>query len=426
MNKKLMAVAVAGALAAPGMALAQSSTVQIGGSITTFYYKHDPNNPGTGQNSDILETSEPELFVRGEEKLGGGLSVWFQCTSSLDGMLGGASAVANSGLCARNSGIGFKGSFGNVFQGNWDQPQKLVFNKGRQWWGGTNAFTGGSAVLLNGGSASGAANPVTSTSGVVSVTGGVATAAATQTTSNNPGSFFRRQANSWNYHSPSWSGFSVMGSFSAANEQTGNPESSTLSQRMYSFAGQYESGPLYIGVGYEQHSDYNPGNVTVGAAASAYSGGTDTNYTIVAGYKYGAFNVRALYSKSEYDVTNASNLDVDGWGLFADWAIAGPHTLRMQYVSVGDTSGSSATNVGSYKGAANSSCGVTSTVSCGNNTGADVWGLAYSYAFSKRTEGSVVYTRLSNDSNASFSKGKTAATADSNQTTYGIVLKHRF
>jgi len=424
MNKKLMAVAVAGALAAPGMALAQSSTVQIGGSITTFYYKHDPNNASTGQSSDILETSEPEMFVRGEEKLGGGLSVWFQCTSSLDGMLGGSAAAA--GLCGRNSGIGFKGSFGNVFQGNWDAPQKLVFNQGRQWWGGTNSLTGGSAVLLNGGSASGAANPVTSVvgspvAGAVSVT--------TTVTSNNPGAFFRRQANSWNYHSPSWSGFSVLASFSAANEQTGNPEASTLSQRMYSFAGQYQSGPLYLGVGYEQHSDYNPGNITVGAAASAYSGGTDTNYTIVAGYKYGAFNVRALYSKSEYDVTNVSNLDVDGWALFADWAIAGPHTLRMQYATVGDTSGSSATPVGSYKGAAASTCGNNggpSTVSCGNNTGADLWGLAYSYAFSKRTEGSVVYSRMSNDSGASFSKGKTAATGGNNQTTYGIVLKHRF
>jgi predicted porin len=165
-----MALAVAGVLTAPAAALAQ---VEIGGSITVFYYQHKPENPSTGQTGDILEPSEPEMYIRGSEKLGGGLEAWFQCTSSLDGMVGGAAAVG--GWCGRNSGIGFRGGFGNFFVGNWDQPQKLVFNAARGWWGGTNAFTGGSAVLLNGGSASGAANPTTTTAGFVTVTGGVAT-----------------------------------------------------------------------------------------------------------------------------------------------------------------------------------------------------------------------------------------------------------
>ena len=50
MNKKLMAVAVASALAVPSaVALAQTSTVQIGGSLTAFYYRHSPNNPNVGQ-----------------------------------------------------------------------------------------------------------------------------------------------------------------------------------------------------------------------------------------------------------------------------------------------------------------------------------------------------------------------------------------
>src|SRR5262245_11245649 len=127
MNKKVMAVAVASALAVPSaVALAQTSTVQIGGSITAFYYRHSPNNPNVGQSSDIMETSEPEMYVRGEEKLGGGLSAWFQCTTSMDAMIGGAATA--HGICARNSGIGFQGSWGNLFMGNWDTPEKLVFN----------------------------------------------------------------------------------------------------------------------------------------------------------------------------------------------------------------------------------------------------------------------------------------------------------
>ncbi|MBI3043332.1 MAG: porin, partial [Betaproteobacteria bacterium] len=192
-RKKLLAVAVAGALAVPSaVALAQTSTVQVGGSITAFYYSHKPENASTGQRTDILEQSEPNLWFRGEEKLGGGLSVWFKCESSMDGIIAGAGAAV--GWCGRNSGIGFKGSFGNLFMGNWDQPQKLVFNRGRQWWGGTNSLTGGSARLLDGGSASGLTNPNSTVAG--------------------QNTFFRRQARSWNYHSPSWNGFQVQAAFS--------------------------------------------------------------------------------------------------------------------------------------------------------------------------------------------------------------------
>jgi len=440
MNKKVIALAVAGALAGPAAALAQTSTVQIGGNITLFYYQHDPNNAGTGQRSDILESSEPEMFVRGEEQLGGGLSAWFQCTSSLDAIATGAASAF--GLCGRNSGLGLKGAWGNLFMGNWDMPQKLVFNRGRGWWGGTNAFTGGSAVLLNGGSASGAQNPIQTitASPIISATTPTSVGAAT-VNSNAAGAFFRRQASSWNYHSPSWSGFSFQAGFSAQNDSSGRPETSPLDPRMWSLGGNYSNGPLYLGVGYERHSDYNPGNVTIstpgaavggcsaaGIGTSCYSGGSDSNWTLVASYTFaGVFNLRGLYSRSNYDVSNSTGgLDVKGWGVFADWAIQGPHTLRGQYVSVDDTSGSSAVNVGSYKGPSGVGCGPTSALSCATGTGGKLWGLAYSYAFSKRTMGSIAYTKMDNDGNASFSKGKTAATAGNSQTTAGIVLNHRF
>jgi len=115
MNKKVMAMAVAGALVVPAAALAQ---VQIGGSLTVFYYQHEPDNNSVGQKGDILESSEPEIYVRAEEKLGGGLSAWFQCTSSMDGFITGSSSA--QGWCGRNSGVGFRGGFGNFFVGNWD------------------------------------------------------------------------------------------------------------------------------------------------------------------------------------------------------------------------------------------------------------------------------------------------------------------
>jgi predicted porin len=157
MNKKLMAVAVAGVLAAPA-AMAQTSTVQIGGFVQVFLMNHDPENSSTSQGHFDLRDSESNLQVRGEEKLGGGLSVWFQCESSMAAIFAGG---ASSGFCTRNSGIGFRGSWGNAFVGNWDTPQKNVTNLARGWWGANNALNGGLGFTLMNGGPSGVGNGLT-------------------------------------------------------------------------------------------------------------------------------------------------------------------------------------------------------------------------------------------------------------------------
>jgi len=425
MNKKLIAVAVAGALAAPvSTALAQSSTVQIGGSLNLLYYLHKPGTGGPGKKGDIMEQSEPELYIRGEEKIGGMLgSVWFQCASSFD-----IAGATGDGFCTRNSAIGVRGNYGNVFAGNWDMPQKLVVNQIRGAFSGTNALYGGGANLLFGGSASGVGNPV-QTIAASPVAGG-ATGAST-TNANNAERFYRRQARSWNYHSPSWSGLQFQGAFSTATEHTGLG-TSPLQPRLYSLAVHYNNGPLYLGAAYEQHQDWNPGNTTVTGAgipttASNYGGGDDNNWTLGAGYTFaGVFKLTGMYSRSEYDTTNTGGIKVKGFALYADWRVAGPHIVRAQYARVDDVEGNTTQGAGVYKGPAGATCGPTSTVSCASSTGADLWGIHYAYQFSKRTEGIIAYNRVSNDSGATYSLGKSAAPAGSSQSAMGIALKHRF
>lgn len=389
MNKKLMALAVAGVIAAPTAAMAQSSTVQIGGSLNVLYYLHKPDNGGgPGKKGDIMEGSEPELRISGEEKLGGGLSAWFQCASSFD--LWGATG---DGFCTRNSGLGFKGSFGNVFMGNWDQPQKLVYNQARGAFSGTNALYGGTATLLYHGSASGVNNL------------------------GNPERFYRRQARSLNYWSPSWNGFTVRGSYSSGTEHTGLGLS-PLEPRMYGLSAEYRSGPLYVGLGYEQHQDYNPAGLAIGTGVNQYNGGDDTNWSLVGVYTFNnAIRLSGVYSKSEYDRANGQSMDVDGFAVYVDWHIQGPHKVRAQYGRVDDPSGSATASIGRY---------VTSAAAGGLGTGADIWGIHYEYAFSKRTAGLVGYNRISNDAGAAFSLGKSAATRGGNQSALGIAVKHRF
>lgn len=87
MNKKLVAVAVAGLLAAPFAAQAQTANVTLYGRLNLTMEavsgsKIDPNLPVTAGpvNRTIYRVSSnsSRLGVRGSESLGGGLSAIFQ------------------------------------------------------------------------------------------------------------------------------------------------------------------------------------------------------------------------------------------------------------------------------------------------------------------------------------------------------------
>jgi predicted porin len=392
MNKKVMALAVAGALATPAVALAQ---VQIGGSIHFQYFDHDSGSPSS-KSTDVMTLSEPEIYFRGEEKLGGGISTWFQCTSSFD-VLGTAassttaiSAASSSAAaspaqwCGRNSGIGFRGGFGNLFFGTWDTPQKLVVNQARGWWGGTNTLQGGTLVLLGNGAASNQGN-----------TGS---------------SFFRRQSRTMNYHSPNFSGFTVNAAVSAGNESTALSDGTPFKPRLYSLSGLFATGPFFAGVGYELHNDFNPGAV-------ATQSQSDENFNVSLGMNLAGVKLSFLYMDNSYELGNAAGqtLDKQGYAVYLDWTITGPHKLYVQYGVVDDTKGNSTVTIGGYQPA-------SATVA----TGGSVAGIAYGYSFSKRTQGYVAYNQLDNDAGAKFSFGTAAATMGQKQTVFGIGLRHSF
>ncbi|MCC7083054.1 MAG: porin, partial [Burkholderiales bacterium] len=123
MEKRILAVAVAGALAAPAIVAAQS-TVQIYGRVTYEWGRADqgPGRP-TLDNADTPGGSA--IGFKGVEQLGGGLSAWFQCESSAD-----ITGFDTSSICTRNSAVGFRGGFGNVFAGKWDTPMKRALGLG--------------------------------------------------------------------------------------------------------------------------------------------------------------------------------------------------------------------------------------------------------------------------------------------------------
>ncbi|MGH9784911.1 MAG: porin, partial [Terriglobia bacterium] len=307
MNKKVLALAVAGALSAPAAALAQ---VTVSGGINVLFYSHDPDNKSDSTSSDVMESSESEVRISAVEKLGGGLEAWVQCASSADGIVGGVADTTGRVLCTRNSALGLRGSFGNVFLGNWDTPMKLVQNQARGWYSGTNGLYGGSMIILAGDSQSGASNTGTS--------------------------FYRRQANSLNYQSPNWSGFTIAAAVSASNESQTIADAAGLTPRLMGVNGMFRTGPLLLGVAYEKHDDFQ---TVAGPGVSS----TDDAYSLLVGYRIAGVNARALYQQNKYENgPGLGEVKTGGFGVYVDWNIQGPHTLHFGYAKSDDVEDDSA------------------------------------------------------------------------------------
>lgn len=379
MNKKVMAVAVAGALAAPAVALAQSATVNMYGQIrleNIYTNSYNQNAAGTQKfvKQDGFASFDSYIGFRGEEKLGGNLSAWFQCESTAN-----VTGEEQSGFCGRNSAIGVKGAFGNFFVGGWDTPYKRAHSSTFRPFSTVGAF--GVAELLMGASTGNGGNGLRAATNTDTV--------GTSGTGSQAYGFSRRQANSINYDSPNFGGFTVMGQVSAADESTVVTTTQAWGKaRLWSVGALYQNGPLAIGAGYERHKNYNPGSF------AGYTGGTDTGFELNAAYTFaGKFKLSGMYSRLEYDNIGSVNdsMKRDGWGVFGDWAISGPHILRMGYIQARDTKGNGIGALGGMIGNA----GV-------GNTGGRAMQLQYAHKLSKRTEFNVGYVSLRNETNARY------------------------
>ena len=396
MNKKLMAVAVAGAFAAPAAALAQASNVQIYGTIYAEYAYAQQGAIAAGYlvKADLLQAPGSEIGFKGEEALGGGLSAWFQCTSSAGNLGAATSFNPGSVFCSRNSAIGLKGSWGNAYVGNWDMPFKKVAGTVRivsdtGIWGAGPMLFGGSATT-NGRSAA-------------------------QTWS-------RRQNSSLFYDTPVWNGFQVytgISTPSTAGELASTANTSGAKSRMWSLAASYTNGPLYVMGAYENHANFQPAVASVGAAGTI--AGNDNAWLVGAAYQFGPVTVGALYSKQKYETTLVTNADVSVWNIAVDWKIQGPHELLIGYTKANNTGGSfGAVGAGTIMGNRVYNAG-------GGATGGNIWQVEYQYWLSKRTRLSGGYIRLQNDTNANYSLGGlTVPKGGENQDGFAVSIKTTF
>jgi len=434
MQKKLLAVAVAGALGAPALALAQNATVNVYGRMYIEYglvnqgNRSDLNPAVAGQSSlatvDILQSPGSNIGFRGEEKLGGGMSAWFQCETTAE-----FRGAATAGLCSRNSALGLKGAFGNVFVGNWDTPFKRV----TETVGGNETGVFGTAYVLFGNSATFASGNA------------------------GPGVYKRRQNNMITYDSPNFSGFSASAAYTATNTATPSfSGTSSNKPRIWSLNASYKNGPLNVFGAYEKHKEFRgatapfglsptisantsatlpatAGTASTAAPLSANREGDETGWALGASYTFkNNLKLGGLYTRqtSEGGTTALpTESRVNAWHLGIDWNISGPHGVRAAYSRVGDVSGAGAAALGAATGTSTALVpNVTRPAfNAAGATSAKLWQIRYVHALSKRTEMNVGYVRLDNGANASYQLGGVSSNVNgSDQSAWALSLDHRF
>ena len=132
MQKKLLTLAVAGALAAPCLAVAQS-TVEVYGTVNMAFGQFRFTEGTAAQTPDggvagaslgsvskwDVANGASNYGVRSRENLGGGLAGWIQIEQNAPLERSNNIAITPA---SRNSAIGLQGGFGNIFMGQWTTP----------------------------------------------------------------------------------------------------------------------------------------------------------------------------------------------------------------------------------------------------------------------------------------------------------------
>src|SRR5439155_15895074 len=145
MQKKALGVAVAVAFAAPAVAFVQSSVQIYGTANLSFNYsKYSASESPVVFGGRAIAAGVPSVSkyavnshgsnwgFRSTETLGGGMTAWLQQEFNMK--LERENGVFDNENTSRNSGVGLRGGFGNIYVGTWETPWAQTF---RLWDVGT-------------------------------------------------------------------------------------------------------------------------------------------------------------------------------------------------------------------------------------------------------------------------------------------------
>lgn len=340
MNKKLIALAIAGAFAAPA-AFADTGNVVVYGRMAVSYDNVNGSSAtGTGNETrSRVSSNNSYLGFKGSEDLGNGLSAVWQWEQAVamdtqtSNDIAGSSATYTSGATGvqskRNTYVGISSKeMGALTFGVQESPLK------------------------------------TSVAGVVVF--GDDTIADFRTLFTNNASSVRAQ-NSGLYTSPNLSGFVGKAMIAAANE-AGN--ASNTDPTFYSLSGTYANGPIFAALAYENNKSVTAGNVdtTLKTTRAAF------------GYTFGDAKVGLAYEKEKADVSDGTHADGKALYLSGQYNM-GANAIKLAYTKRYDFGG-------------DASC---------TDCGANQWAIGLDHNMSKRTKVYALYTTVRNDTNAAYS-----------------------
>jgi predicted porin len=376
MNKKLVAVAVAGLLAAP-LAQAQTANVTLYGrlNISTEVVNGKQTN-GTNPNIYRVSSNSSRFGIRGSEGIGNGLNIIFQIESSVSGDAGGGT------IAGRDSFIGAQGNFGTFRVGRFHAPYDDI-----------HGIFGDTTTALTSllGTASTWANGV----GNQNVGGGG---------SQVDGSFDDRYANSVRYDSPKFAGFTGHLQYAALeNNAPGRTNGGAFQAATF-----YNNGPVQAGLAYARHMKVRGADLN------------DQALSLAGNYNFGMFNIGAVYERLKYEIAGtatiaAGDLKRDFYAVGSNINI-GPGVL---YVYYGDAA--------KGKGSAGNGARVGGLVK-GDQTDSQQYEVSYMYPVSKRTSVYTGYTKINNSKNAwyAFNTGAYAVAQGAKPAGFIIGAIHNF
>ena len=287
MNKNILAIAIAAAVAAPSAFAAATVYGLAHMSVDAV------SNAAQGtENGSVtsLSSNSSRLGIKGSEDLGAGLKAvyQFETTLALDGDHSAANGTGSGFLGQRNSFVGLGGGFGTVLLGIHDTPYKLMAR---------NYDLFGDRV--------GDTRTLTRTGGfgVTNVTG-----------------FDERPNNVVAYVSPSFNGIQATLAY-VADEK--NSKSTANDATAFSAGVGYKAGKLNIDAAYETHGK---GHHNATATAKTMSG-----VRLGAAYDFGMVKLNAFYANQDAavaaDTVKARNI----YGIGAGVKVGAAGVAKAQY-----------------------------------------------------------------------------------------------
>lgn len=351
MKKSLLALAVTSMLGS--MANAQTN-VTLGGIIQTDIknYKISKTTRAVQNELRVDDDLTSRFWLTGSEDLGGGLSAIFYIQNRLNTDV--PSTVGNgNGLANGDTWVGLKGSFGQVTLG------KHTMMDGQ-----------GSPVEFGSNGVPSIPNSLIASKTVLGYVGNQSLTAT-------------RVNNSVMYRSPNFNGFTFNAGIGASGSN-GNEGTYTAGNSRYAdgkamfLTGNYTNGPVYVNLAYwKAEAEGRPIAVTTGTADQEEVR-LSASYAFANGFKVGTQFDRATLENVGRNAAGIGGVDRTrtAWQLPVSYTF-GKNTILGSYIKANDFSGTS-------------------------DSGAKMWVIGYDYAFTKRTNLGLYYSRLANDANANY------------------------